>query len=130
TNDPELLKRLDNVILLLVPSLNPDGQIMETEWFRKYLGTKWEGGRLPYLYHHYVGHDNNRDWYMLTQKETRAMNRAVLQWHPQVWLDEHQMGSNGPRIFTPPYADPVAKSLPPMISRAVNPHGPTTAFPR
>ncbi len=128
TNDPALLQRLDNIILLLVPSLNPDGQIMETEWYRKYLGTKWEGGRLPYLYHHYVGHDNNRDWYMLTQKETRQMNRAVLAWHPQVWLDEHQMGSNGPRIFTPPYADPVAKSLNPMIFRAVNMIGTNMQF--
>ncbi len=119
--DPETLRRLDNVILLLVPSLNPDGQIMEVEWYRKYLGTRYEGGRLPYLYHHYVGHDNNRDWYMLTQKETQAVNRAVYhEWLPQVWLDEHQMGSTGPRIFMPPYADPVAKILNPLIFRGIN----------
>ncbi len=120
-NDPETLRRLDNVILLLVPSLNPDGQIMETEWYRKWVGTQYEGGRLPWLYHHYVGHDNNRDWYMLTQKETIALNRAVYhEWFPTVWLDEHQMGSNGPRIFVPPYADPVAHSLDALIFRGLN----------
>ena len=80
--DAETLRRLDKVILLLVPSLNPDGQVMETEYYRKNLGTKYEGGRLPYLYHPYVGHDNNRDWYMLTQKESLAMNRAAYHtWH-------------------------------------------------
>jgi hypothetical protein len=127
--DAETSRRLDQVILLLVPSLNPDGQIMETEWYRKNLGTKYEGMRLPWLYHHYVGHDNNRDWFMLTQKETRAMNRAVYsKWFPQVWLDEHQMGSSGPRIFVPPYTEPVSKSINPMIWRGVNLIGTTMAY--
>ncbi|HME92523.1 MAG TPA: M14 family metallopeptidase, partial [Myxococcaceae bacterium] len=120
-NDAETKRRLDQVILLLVPSLNPDGQIMETEWYRKNLGTKYEGMRLPWLYHHYVGHDDNRDWFMLTQKETRALNRAVyFDWFPQVWLDEHQMGAEGPRIFVPPYAEPVARSIHPLVWRGVN----------
>jgi len=129
SDDPETLRRLNDVILLLVPSLNPDGQIMVTEWYRKYLGTKYEGGRMPWLYHHYVGHDNNRDWYMLTQKETIAMNRAVYQeWYPQIWLDEHQMGTTGPRIFTPPYAEPIAKSLNPLIFRGLNEIGVTMSW--
>jgi len=119
--DPETMRRLDNVVLLLVPSLNPDGQIMETEWYRKNLGGKYEGSRMPWLYHHYVGHDDNRDWFMLTQKETRAMTRAVYkEWFPQVWLDEHQMGSAGPRIFVPPYADPVDTDIHPLVWREVN----------
>src|SRR5215467_8122677 len=78
--DPETLRRLNDVIVLLVPSLNPDGETMVTEWYRKYLGTKYEGGAMPYLYHHYVGHDDNRDWYMLTQIETKNVNQAV--YHP------------------------------------------------
>ncbi|HYI10866.1 MAG TPA: M14 metallopeptidase family protein [Thermoanaerobaculia bacterium] len=120
-NDPETKQRLDNVVLLLVPSLNPDGQIMITDYYRKYLGTKYEGGRLPWLYHHYVGHDNNRDWYMLTQPETRALNRAVYhRWNPQLFIDEHQMGSDGPRMFIPPFADPVDPDVHPLIWREVN----------
>jgi hypothetical protein len=119
--DPVTKERLSNVILLLVPSLNPDGQTMITEWYRKYVGTKYEGGTMPYLYHHYVGHDNNRDWYMLTQKETRNMSRAVYHdWFPQYWLDEHQMGAYGPRIYVPPNADPVAERVNPLIHRGNN----------
>jgi Zinc carboxypeptidase len=121
TNDPEMLRRLNDTIVLLVPSLNPDGETMITEWYRKYLGTKYEGGRMPYLYHHYVGHDDNRDWYMLTQIETKNVNQAVYhEWFPQFWLDEHQMGYYGPRIYIPPNADPVAKLVNPLVHRGNN----------
>jgi hypothetical protein len=76
---------------------------------------------MPWLYHHYTGHDNNRDWFMLTQKETRAMSRVMYHdWFPQVFLDEHQMGSAGPRIFVPPYADPVDPDIHPLVWRDVN----------
>jgi hypothetical protein len=116
--DEETKRRLSTSIVLLVPSLNPDGQIMVTEWYRKYLGTKYEGGRMPYLYHKYVGHDDNRDWYMLTQIETKNVNRMVYhEWFPQFWLDEHQMGTTGPRIYIPPNADPVAKLVNPLAHR-------------
>jgi zinc carboxypeptidase len=119
--DAATKKRLDNVVLLIVPSLNPDGQTMITDYYRKYVGTKYEGGRLPWLYHHYAGHDNNRDWYMLTQVETRNLNRAVYSdWSPQVFVDEHQMGSEGPRMFIPPFADPVDPDVHPLIWREVN----------
>jgi hypothetical protein len=119
--DPETLRRLNDVIILLVPSLNPDGETMVTEWYRKYLGTKYEGGNMPYLYHHYVGHDDNRDWYMLTQIETKNVNQAVYhEWFPQFWLDEHQMGYYGPRIYIPPNADPVAKLVNPLVHRGNN----------
>ncbi len=119
--DPETKRRLQNVVLLLLPSINPDGQIMETDWYRKHLGTRYEGSRLPWLYHHYVGHDNNRDWFMLTQKETQAVSRMVYhEWFPQVWLDEHQMGATGPRIFVPPYSEPTDKDIHPLVWREVN----------
>ncbi|MEO8378638.1 MAG: M14 metallopeptidase family protein [Acidobacteriota bacterium] len=119
--DDETRRRLDNVVLLLVPSLNPDGQQMIVDYYRKYAGTDYEGGTLPWLYHHYAGHDNNRDWYMLTQLETRALNRAVYhEWNPQVFVDEHQMGTDGPRMFIPPFADPVDPDVHPLIWREVN----------
>jgi hypothetical protein len=121
TQDPEYLRRLNDSIVLLVPSLNPDGETMVTEWYRKYLGTKYEGGEMPYLYHHYVGHDDNRDWFMLTQIETKNVNQVVYhEWFPQFWLDEHQMGSTGPRIYIPPNADPVAKLVNPLVHRGNN----------
>src|SRR5579859_7362943 len=127
--DAETVRRLNNTVLMLVPSLNPDGQIMITDYYRKFLGTRYEGGRLPWLYHHYVGHDNNRDWYMLTQIETQNMNRTVYrEWYPQVWVDEHQMGTDGPRMFIPPFADPVDATVNPLIWREVNLIGSDMAF--
>ena len=111
-------KILDNVIFVLVPSLNPDGQIMVTDWFNKNLGTPYANSPIPYLYHPYVGHDNNRDMYMFTQKESQLT--AKLLWHdwfPAVWLDEHQMGSNGARIFVMPATDPINPNVHPLIYR-------------
>src|ERR1051325_9938987 len=128
-NDPETKRRLNNVVLLLVPSLNPDGQIMITDYYRKYLGTRYEGGRLPWLYHAYVGHDNNRDWFMLTQIETKNLSRAIYkEWYPQLFVDEHQMGSEGPRMFIPPFADPVDPDVHPLIWREANLVGTNMAF--
>jgi hypothetical protein len=109
---------LKDVIVLIVPSMNPDGQAMITEWYRKYAGTRYEGGAMPWLYHPYAGHDNNRDWYMLNLPETRAVNRvAYRDWLPQVLVDVHQMGATGPRAFVPPYTDPVSERIHPLIHR-------------
>ncbi len=115
---PDIKKILDNVILVLVPSLNPDGQILVTDWFNQQLGTPYEGSPIPYLYHPYVGHDNNRDMYMFTQKESRLT--AELAWHdwfPSVWLDEHQMAMTGARIFVMPATDPINPNVHPLIYR-------------
>ena len=119
TGGPESPARyLKDVIVLLVPSLNPDGQMMIADWYRKYLGTPYEGSDFPRLYHQYAGHDNNRDWFMLNLTETRLVNRVLYhEWHPQVVLDEHQMGRNGPRIFVPPYTDPITESVHPLVHR-------------
>ncbi|MCP5102271.1 MAG: hypothetical protein GY950_02780 [bacterium] len=121
TGDTDLKKHLDNVVLVLMPSINPDGNIMVTEWYNKYLGTEYEGGRMPYLYHHYAGHDNNRDYYMLNLKESRIVN-AVLhhKYFPHVFLDMHQMGSTGPRMFVPPFKDPLNQNLDPILVRETN----------
>jgi len=117
-DSPQVKKILDNVIFILVPSLNPDGQIMVTDWFNKNVGSPYATSPIPYLYHPYVGHDNNRDMYMFTQKESQYT--AQLLWHdwfPSVWLDEHQQGSNGARIFVMPATDPINANVHPLIYR-------------
>ena len=115
STDAKVTGWLDDVVLLLVPSLNPDGTDMVADWYRKYLGTPWEGGRMPWLYHHYAGHDDNRDWFMLDLAETKHLNRVLHhEWFPQVYLDEHQMGQTAPRIFVPPYADPQTPLVHPL----------------
>ncbi|HEX5474053.1 MAG TPA: M14 metallopeptidase family protein [Vicinamibacterales bacterium] len=115
---PEVKKILDNVIFVLLPSVNPDGEILVTDWFNRNVGTPYERSPIPYLYHPYVGHDNNRDLYMFTQKESQLT--AQLLWHdwfPVVWLDEHQMGGNAARIFVMPATDPINPNVHPLIYR-------------
>jgi hypothetical protein len=107
---------LDNTIILLMPSHNPDGTQMVAEWNRKTLGTPFEGGNIPFLYHKYTGHDDNRDWYMFTQKESRmTVEKIWNRWHPEISYDMHQMGSNAARIFIPPYVDPWDPNVNPIL---------------
>lgn len=114
-------KVLDDVIVLLVPTSNPDGQQMVTDWYRKYVGTKYEGGSMPWLYHHYAGHDNNRDWFMFNLPESRAVTKVLYHdWLPQIHIDEHQMGSTGARLFVPPFMDPPVPNVQPLLWRGVN----------
>jgi len=109
TEDPELLARLDDVVLMMVPCHNPDGMDMVVEHYRKYLGTVYEGSSMPGVYHRYVGHDNNRDFVALTQEDTRVISALFsTEWYPQVLVEKHQMGSTGPRYFVPPFHDPIA----------------------
>ncbi len=120
---------LDEVILLLVPSLNPDGSQMVVEWYKSTLGQPWEGAGPPFLYHHYVGHDNNRDWYAFTQKETRlAIQKIHNVWHPQIVHDIHQMGSSGARFFIPPWIDPVEPNVDPLLIAGINALGTAMAW--
>jgi hypothetical protein len=115
---------LDDAILLLMPSINPDGQIMIQEWYDRYVGTEWEGGPLPRLYHVYAGHDNNRDGYMLNLVETRHVADVHYRsWFPQVNVDHHQMGATGARLWVPPYAEPLNATIHPMIHRWLNVFG-------
>src|SRR5688572_19351086 len=119
TNDT-LQRHLEREVVLIAPSMNPDGQRMITEWYRKNVGTRWEGGPLPWLYHHYVGHDNNRDWFMVTQQETRLVTDYLYgAWFPEIFYDVHQMGAEGARIFVPPLVDPVNPNLDPLIVRGI-----------
>ncbi|MBX3243337.1 MAG: hypothetical protein KF685_02580 [Acidobacteria bacterium] len=119
-NDDDTLEILNNTILLLIPSSNPDGIDIVADWYRKTLGTKSEGTAPPELYHHYAGHDNNRDWFMLNLAESRAITKLYWQeWFPQIVYDVHQMGSNGSRFIIPPFFDPPYPRIPPSIVRDV-----------
>ncbi|MFA3783976.1 M14 family zinc carboxypeptidase [Melioribacteraceae bacterium 4301-Me] len=106
---------LNNIIFLLIPSLNPDGTSMVVDWYNKYVNTEYDGSPMPWLYHYYAGHDNNRDWFMFNLPETKNVAKiAFKEFLPQVWLDEHQMGSTGARLFVMPYKDPVNPNVHPL----------------
>jgi hypothetical protein len=115
---PETLDVLRNVVLILIPSLNPDGHRLVVDWYRKTRGTPFEGGPMPWLYHKYAGHDLNRDAFMMNTAESRNLARFFYtEWHPQVFLSMHQMDSSGPRMFVPPVADPIDRNYDPIIWR-------------
>ncbi len=112
TEEPQRRKWLDDVVLMIIPSLNPDGMDMVVAHYRKYKGTKYEGSTMPGVYHKYVGHDNNRDYVTLSQEDTKAVVRVYSRdWFPQVLVDKHQMWTSGPRYFVPPVHDPIAENV-------------------
>ncbi len=113
---PEIQNVLKNTIILLVPSLNPDGVDIVKNWYDKTLGTPYEGTSPPELYHKYTGHDDNRDWYAFTQVETQiTVDKIHNVWHPQIVHDIHQQGEYGSRMFLPPYMPPVEPNVPQHI---------------
>jgi hypothetical protein len=113
SDDPVVRQVLQNTIVLLVPSLNPDGVDIVKNWYDRTLGTPYEGTSPPVLYHKYVGHDNNRDWYAFTQVETQiTVDKIHNAWHPQIVHDIHQQGEYGARLFLPPYMQPVEPNVP------------------
>lgn len=117
---PEMWAILDNTIILLIPSTNPDGTDIVTNWYRKTLGTPAEGSLPPELYHHYAGHDNNRDWFMLNLAETRAITDFFYkEWFPEIVYDVHQQGEFSSRLFVPPFLDPPNPNIDATILRQV-----------
>ncbi len=118
--DAETNEILQNTILILIPSPNPDGIDIVANWYRKTVGTRYEGREPPELYHHYSGHDDNRDWFMINLKETQAVTRLFWkEWFPQIVYDVHQQGSNGSRFFVPPFFDPNNPNIAPLLLRHV-----------
>jgi murein tripeptide amidase MpaA len=116
SNEPLIQEILQNCIILIVPSLNPDGVDIVKNWYDKTLGTPFEGTDPPELYHKYTGHDDNRDWYAFTQRETQiAVDKIHNVWHPQIVNDIHQQGVFGSRLFLPPYMQPVEPNVPKQI---------------
>jgi ribosomal protein S18 acetylase RimI-like enzyme len=119
-NQPATRAILENVVLMLWPTINPDGQQMVADWYMKNVGTPSELSGLPQLYQEYVGHDNNRDAYMLNMIESRAIEHTWRQWEPQIIYVHHQSGPFPTRIWLPPFSDPVGVDAPYLMSREVN----------
>ena len=111
---------LENTVLVLIPSANPDGNDIVYDWYQKTLGTKYEGTSPPTLYHHYAGHDNNRDWFMMNLVETRNITKLFWkEWFPQIVFDVHQQGAVGARMTIPPFFDPPNPRIPPLLLREI-----------
>jgi len=122
--DEEMQRIRDNTISVVFPSFNPDGTTMIADWYRETKGTEHEGVSMPWLYHHYVGHDNNRDGYMLNTTESRYIAEILYrEWKPQAYVDHHEMGNDGPRFYVPPYSEPIRPKGDPLVWREMDWYG-------
>ena len=122
TEETDEMKRIrENVVTLLVPCINPDGVDIVVDWYRKNLGTPYETSGPPILYQKYVGHDNNRDWFMNNMPETKTANRILYsEWYPQIIHNHHQTSPSWARIFLPPFRSPVNPRIHPGVTTGVN----------
>jgi len=119
--DAEARQMLDDVISIVMPSINPDGTQMIADWYMKYAGTEYEATGLPWLYQKYAGHDNNRDGFALNLPESRHLGRILYrEWIPQAYVDHHQMGSTNARLYIPPYAEPIRPGADPLVWREMS----------
>src|SRR5438034_1371024 len=115
-DDPETRRILDDVILLAVHA-NPDGMELVSSWYmRESDSLKRSTAGIPRLYQKYIGHDNNRDFYMVTQPETEHMARVMFrEWFPQIVYNHHQTGPAGTVLFAPPFRDPFNYYYDPLV---------------
>lgn len=128
-NDEEALRILDETVLLLLPCINPDGQVWVTDWYREWVGTEYEGAGLPWLYHTYAGHDNNRDGDFMNLVESKYIGKILYrEWKPQAYVDHHQMGGGGARMYAPPYSDPIRPYADPLMWRELSWYGAHIAY--
>ena len=117
----EMKKIRENVITLIMPVMNPDGVDIVVDWYRKNLGTPYETTGPPILYQKYVGHDNNRDWFMNNMPETKAVTNILYnEWYPQIVHNHHQTSPAWARIFLPPFRSPVNPNIHPGVTTGVN----------
>ncbi len=127
--DEETARILDNTVAIMIPCFNPDGEILVADWYNKYVGTEYEGANLPVLYHKYVGHDNNRDAFQTNMVESQYAAKIMFRdWIPQAYIDHHQMGPYGARIYIPPYAEPIRPHGDPLVWREMSWYGAHIAY--
>jgi hypothetical protein len=127
SEEPEIKRIREDVIAELWFSINPDGQTMVANWYRQNLGTPYEVSQTPFLWQEYVGHDNNRDGYMLNMLESQVVTKATLDTQPLVFYTHHQSAPFPGRIFMPPYADPMSSNINPLMLRWLSVTGMTIA---
>ena len=130
TRDDEVMQQiLDETVSILIPAFNPDGNIIVTDWYDRWVGTEYEGASPPELYHHYIGHDNNRDAFMQNTVESRYGAEIMFrEWIPQAYIDHHQMGPYTARIYLPPYAEPIRPEADPLVWREMAWYGAHMAY--
>lgn len=127
--DDEMMQILDETVSIFVPGMNPDGNIIVTDWYDQWVGTEYEGSGPPELYHHYIGHDNNRDAFMQNTVESQYVAQVMFRdFVPQAYIDHHQMGPYTARISLPPYAEPVRPEADPLVWREMAWYGAQMAY--
>lgn len=118
--DEWTLQTLEETILVLVFA-NPDGMNLLAEWYHSHVGTPYEVAPMPWLYHIFAGHDNNRDSYIANLVETQNITRLVNQeWFPVILYNHHQTAPFPARIWTPPNAEPTNPNVHPLVVRWQN----------
>lgn len=118
--DPKTVRILNDVILILVFA-NPDGMNILAEWYHPNVGTPFEVASVPWLYHKYAGHDNNRDSYIANLIETQNLTRLVnKEWYPLILYNHHQTAPFPARIWIPPNSEPTNPNVHPLIVRWEN----------
>ncbi len=125
TRDDEGMQEiLDETVSIIVPGMNPDGNHIVTDWYNQWVGTEYEGSSPPELYHHYIGHDNNRDAFMQNTVESQYVAQIMFRdFVPQAFIDHHQMGAYTARIYLPPYAEPIRPGGDPLVWREMDWYG-------
>ncbi|MEP6992834.1 MAG: M14 metallopeptidase family protein [bacterium] len=114
-NDAETLRFLDDCIILAVHA-NPDGMELVSNWYMKDADTLKRNMNIPRLYQKYIGHDDNRDFYISNQPETQNINHVLYwDWFPQIVYNHHQTGPAGTVMFAPPFRDPFNFNFDPLI---------------
>lgn len=127
--DEDMIRIMDNTVGIMIPCFNPDGEIMVTDWYNETVGTEYEGVGVPSLYHHYIGHDNNRDAFMQNTVESQYGAEILFrEWIPQAYVDHHQMGAYTARIYLPPYAEPIRPEGDPIVWREMSWYGAHMAY--
>jgi hypothetical protein len=120
-NDAETTRFLNDLVILAVHA-NPDGMELVSNWYMREKDPKERSsGGIPRLYQKYVGHDNNRDFYLSSQPESTNMNRVLYhEWFPQIMYNHHQTGPQGTVMFAPPFRDPFNYNYDPLVPAQID----------